>query len=172
MKSLKIFAVAALFVVPALAARVALSQQDSGSQTREENFREYITLLRADIKAQRKDIIAELMQFDDEDDAKFWPLFEQYDAELAKMGEGRTQLIIEYSRNYENFTDSKADTLMSKAFEMEAQRTMLKKKYFDIMKGSIGAARAAKFFLIENQIQHLVDLQISAQLPTAQVPSK
>jgi hypothetical protein len=41
---------------------------------------------------------------------------------------------------------------MSKALELEAERAMLKKKYFDIMKESIGAARAAKFFLIENQI--------------------
>jgi hypothetical protein len=49
---------------------------------------------------------------------------------------------------------------------------MLKKKYFDKMKTEIGATQSAKFFLIENQMQHIVDLQISAELPTVQTASK
>jgi hypothetical protein len=40
------------------------------------------------------------------------------------------------------------------------------------MKKAIGAGQAAKFYLIENQIQHIVDLQISAELPTVKTASK
>jgi hypothetical protein len=173
MKSAKILAVAALFVLPMLTAKIAFTQtQEDSFQTREQNFREYVTLLRGNIKAERRGIIKQLMQFDADDAAKFWPTFDQYDAELNKFGDGRAELIVEYARNYENLTDEQADKLMSKAFELEAQRAMLKKKYFDIMKTSIGAVQAAKFFLIENQMQHIVDLQISAELPVVQTASK
>jgi hypothetical protein len=48
---------------------------------------------------------------------------------------------------------------------------MLKKKYFDKMKTTLSATQAAKFFLVENQIQHIVDLQISAGLPVVQTAS-
>jgi vacuolar-type H+-ATPase subunit D/Vma8 len=81
------------------------------------------------------------------------------------------QLIVDYARNYENLTDEQADALMTKAFELEAQRAALKKKYFDKMKTALSATQAAKFFLVENQIQHIVDLQISATLPVVQTAS-
>jgi hypothetical protein len=73
--------------------------------------------------------------------------------------------------NYENLTNEQAEALMSKAFELEAQRATLKKKNFDKMKTALSATQAAKFFLVENQIQHIVDLQISAGLPVVQTSS-
>jgi len=39
------------------------------------------------------------------------------------------QLIVDYARNYESLTNEQADALMTKAFELEAQRAALKKKY-------------------------------------------
>jgi hypothetical protein len=167
MKRAKAFVVVALFVVPVLLVSVAFTQ-DSSFQSRELNFREYMTLLRGDVKAERRNIITQMMQFDDQEAAAFWPIFEQYDAELAKIGDGRVNLIVDYARNYENLTDDQADALMSRAFELEAQRAVLKKKYFDKMKTALSATQAAKFFLVENQMQHIVDLQISAMLPTVQ----
>jgi len=170
MKSTKKLIVPVLLILPMLAASLGRTQEES-FDAREQNFRAYVTLLRADIKAQRKDIITAIMQFSDSDAAKFWPIFEQYDAELARIGDGRTQLIIDYARNYENLTDEEADRLMSKAFELEAQRATLKKKYFDKMKTALSATQATKFFLVENQMQHIVDLQISASLPVVQTAS-
>lgn len=167
MKSTRKLMVTALLAVPVLAASVGRTQEES-FDAREQNFRAYVTLLRADIKAQRKDIINTIMQFSDTDAAKFWPIFQQYDGELTTIGDGRMQLIVDYARNYENLSDEKADALMSKAFELEAQRATLKKKYFDKMKTTLSATQAAKFFLVENQIQHIVDLQISAGLPVVQ----
>lgn len=162
--------VAGLLAVPCLAASVVFTQEES-FDSRELNFREYVTLLRADIKAQRKDIVTQLMQFNDTDAAKFWPIFQQYDAELTTIGDGRLNLIVDYARNYENLSNDRADALMSKAFQLEAQRAQLKQKYFDKMKTALSATQAAKFFLIENQMQHIVDLQISAGLPVVETAS-
>jgi len=164
-------AIGVFFLSSLLAVSVAFTQEASFSE-REQNFREYVNLLRADIKSERKDIITQMMQFSAEDGAKFWPIFEQYDTELTKIGDDRMQLIIEYARNYENLTDAQVDALMTKAFELEAQRAMLKKTYFNKMKPAIGAGLAAKFYLVENQMQHIIDLQISAALPTVQTASK
>jgi len=154
----------------AVAASIGRAQEES-FDAREQNFRAYVTLLRPDIKAERKDIINAIMQFNDSDATKFWPIFQQYDAELTTIGDGRMKLIVDYARNYENLTNEQADALMSKAFELEAQRAILKKKYFDKMKAQLSATQAAKFFLVENQIQHIIDLQISASLPVVQTAS-
>jgi len=159
--------VIAIVALAAVAASIGRAQEES-FDAREQNFRAYVTLLRPDIKAERKDIINAIMQFNDSDATKFWPIFQQYDAELTTIGDGRMKLIVDYARNYENLTNEQADALMSKAFELEAQRAILKKKYFDKMKAQLSATQAAKFFLVENQIQHIIDLQISASLPVVQ----
>lgn len=160
----------AIVALAAVAASIGRAQEES-FDAREQNFRAYVTLLRTDIKAERKDIINAIMQFNDSDATKFWPIFQQYDAELTTIGDGRMKLIVDYARNYENLTNEQADALMSKAFDLEAQRAILKKKYFDKMKAQLSATQAAKFFLVENQIQHIIDLQISASLPVVQTAS-
>ncbi len=162
--------VIAIVALAAVAASIGRAQEES-FDAREQNFRAYVTLLRTDIKAERKDIINAIMQFNDSDATKFWPIFQQYDAELTTIGDGRMKLIVDYARNYENLTNEQADALMSKAFDLEAQRAILKKKYFDKMKAQLSATEAAKFFLVENQIQHIIDLQISASLPVVQTTS-
>jgi len=162
--------VIAIVALAAVAASIGRAQEES-FDAREQNFRAYVTLLRTDIKAERKDIITAIMQFNDSDATKFWPIFQQYDAELTTIGDGRMKLIVDYARNYENLTNEQADALMSKAFDLEAQRAILKKKYFDKMKAQLSATEAAKFFLVENQIQHIIDLQISASLPVVQTTS-
>ena len=172
MKPLRTFLTLALFLACAAVVAGAFKQEDASVQSREQNFREYVTLLRADIKAERKDIITQMMHFDTAEAEAFWPIFEQYDRELTKIGDVRVNLMVDYARDYENLTEDQADALMSKALDLEAQRVMLKKKYFDRMKTAISAAEAAKFFLVENQMQHLIDLQVSALLPTVQTASK
>ena len=168
MKSGKRFLVVTLFVLPMLVASAAFTQDAGTSNDRELNLHAYMELLRADVKAKRVAIITEIMQFSDTEDATFWPIFRQYDLELTKLGDGRMQLIADYVKNYDDITNEKADELMSTAFSLEAQRAELKKKYFDIMKKALSARTAARFFQVENQMQHIVDLQISASLPAMQ----
>ena len=165
MKSQKGFLMAGLLFFPILLAATAFTQ-DQRASDRELNLREYTELLRADIKAQRVALITQIMEFDDTEAATFWPIFREYDAELTKLGDGRVNLIEDYIKNYDNITDEKADQLMTQAFALEGQRAELKKKYFDKMKKALSPITAARFFQIESQIQHLVDLQISADLPT------
>ncbi len=150
----------------------AARTQEKASSDKELNLRAYTELLRADVKVKRVAIITEIMQFDDTEAASFWPIFRAYDLELSKIGDGRISLIENYIDNYENMTDQKADQLMTQVFALEAQRAELKKKYFDKMKKTLSPVTAARFFQIENQIQHIIDLQISASLPTMQQASK
>ncbi len=150
----------------------AARTQEKASSDKELNLRAYTELLRADVKVKRVAIITEIMQFDDTEAASFWPIFRAYDLELSKIGDGRISLIEAYIDNYENITDQKADQLMTQVFALEAQRAELKKKYFDKMKKTLSPVTAARFFQIENQIQHIIDLQTSASLPTMQQASK
>jgi hypothetical protein len=163
----KLFSVG-LFAVLMLGTSAAFTQDTSSTDDRELNLRAYTEMLRADVKAKRVAIITQIMEFSDADAAIFWPLFRDYDHELSKLGDTRVQLISDYIKNYDDISDAKADELMSGAFAIEGERAGLKKKHFDIMSKALSARTAARFFQIENQMQDVVDLQISANLPALQ----
>lgn len=125
----------------------------------------YIELLRSDVKAKKVAIVTEVMHFTDEEAKVFWPVYREYELELAKIGDARIELIKDYARNYETMTDEKAKELIQRALKLEERRTKLKKNYFKKFDKVLPSRAVAKFFQLENQINLLIDLQIASELP-------
>ena len=105
------------------------------------------------------------MQLSAADAAKFWPMYNQYDAELSKLNDARVANIQEYARTYDQMTDEKADELIQKAMAYRKQRAELLAKYYGQIKAQLGGITAARFVQVEDQLQSLIDLQIDSQLP-------
>jgi hypothetical protein len=137
----------------------------SADETRESNLRVYAELLRSDVRAQAVAIITEVMQFSEAEDAKFWPVYREFERDLATINDDRLALIKEYAVNYEKMTDAVADKLARGALDLEGKRHELKVKYYDRFKSVLAPKTAAKFLQVENQLLLLLDLQIAASLP-------
>lgn len=159
---------AALTLAMCLSPRFALAQGTTlatPADTREANLRAYIELLRSDLRSQKIAIITELMAFTEAEDVKFWPLYREYETELAKINDDRLALIKEYAANYEKLTDEVADRIARGALLVEGQRSALKARYYDRFKSVLLPKGAARFLQVENQILAILDLQIAASLP-------
>jgi hypothetical protein len=129
------------------------------------NIEEYIKLLREDVGSQKVKLLGQIMQFDAEDAAKFWPIYREYDAELSKVSDLRAANILEYSRSYTNMTDAKADELIKNAMAFQKQRDELLGKYYERVKQELGAITAARFVQVEHQLLTIIDLKITSSLP-------
>lgn len=168
----------AVFLAMCLAASQALVAQTETSagkpssktatkaQTPEQlNIQEYINLLREDVSKQKAKLLGEVMQFDAEDAAKFWPIYRDYDSELKKVNDLRVANILEYSRSYTTMTDAKADELIKNAMAYQKQRNELLAKYYERVKQELNAITAARFVQVEHQLLMIIDLKIAASLP-------
>jgi hypothetical protein len=133
----------------------------------EQNVKEYIELLRKDVRSEKAKLMGAVMQLDTDDAAKFWPIYKDYQAELDKVNDLRVANIKEYARTYTQLTDDKADELIRNAMEYQKQRAELLAKYYDRMKQELGAITAARFVQVEHQLLLLIDLQIASSLPVA-----
>jgi hypothetical protein len=153
---------------PAAKPAPSTPQKADPAETSERNLSAYVELLRADVRAQKVAIITEIMGFSEDEDKAFWPIYREYDTELAKINDGRVALIDEYAKNYDKVTDDLADKLATQALELESQRTALKTKYYQRFKSALSARTAARFLQVENQLLLLIDLQIAASLPIVQ----
>lgn len=135
------------------------------ADTRDVNLRAYVELLRSDVRSQKVAILSEMMDFTEQEDAKFWPIYREYDLDLSRINDDRIALIQEYATNYEQMTDPVADKLARGALDLEARRNALKLQYYDRLKTALSARTAARFLQVENQLLMILDLQISAALP-------
>jgi hypothetical protein len=134
-------------------------------ETKMLNLSAYAELLRSDLRAQKVAIITEVMGFTEAEDAAFWPIYREYDLEMAKLGDERVTLIAEYARNYSKLTEAIAETLATRSLDLEVRRQALKAKYFDRVKTALSPRTALRFLQVEHQLLLLTDLQISASLP-------
>jgi hypothetical protein len=113
----------------------------------EANIPMYIELRRTDSKESKSEV---------------WPIYKKFEAEYATLGNRIIFLVKSYTADaYENITDDVADQVLS----IQQQRNILKKKYYDRVKDSLGAVTAARFLEVENQLERIVDLQIASKLP-------
>lgn len=141
------------------------AQQYAEQETKALNFQAYAELLRSDVRTQKVAIITQVMGFTEAEDAAFWPIYREYDAEMTKLGDERVALIAEYASNYSKMTDAIAEKLAAKALDLEARRQAVKAKCYDRVKNALSPRTALRFLQVEHQLLLLIDLQISASLP-------
>jgi hypothetical protein len=158
----------AVILLIAGAALQAQSGQVSEKDTRSLNLSAYAELLRSDVRAEKVAILTELMELSESEDKVFWPLYREYDSEMAKLGDERVALIGEYASNYGKLTDAIADSIAKKALDLESRRQATKAKYFERIKAALSPKTALRFLQIEHQLNLIIDLQISAALPIVQ----
>ena len=129
------------------------------------NIQAYIDLLRTNVRQEKSQLMGEVMLLTVEDAKKFWPIYSDYNDELAKVNNMRSDNIQEYARTYTSMTDEKADELIKRALDYQKQRSELLGKYYERFKQELGAITAARFVQIENQLLMIIDLQIASSLP-------
>jgi hypothetical protein len=74
-------------------------------------------------------------------------------------------MIQEYAQNYSKMTDAVADSLATKALDLEGRRNAVKTKYYERFKQALSPRTAARFLQVEQQLLLLIDLQILSSLP-------
>src|SRR6478609_1561835 len=115
-------------IAGALLSVSGLTAQEAAKATSQEaNIKSYINLLRQDIKKDKVSILTELMELTPDQAAKFWPVYNEYDKELTRLGDERIALIRIYAENYGSMSDQKVSEIGNKALDLEAKRTDLKK---------------------------------------------
>ena len=158
---------AAFLLLAGAATANAQSPPASEPDAKTLNLSTYSELLRSDIRAQKVAILTEVMGFTEKEDAAFWPIYREYDVEMAKLGDERVALITEYADAYSKLTDAVADKLATRALNLESRRQAAKAKCFERVKAAMSPRTALRFLQVEHQLQQLIDLQISALLPVA-----
>jgi NAD(P)H-dependent flavin oxidoreductase YrpB (nitropropane dioxygenase family) len=124
-----------------------------------------IKMLREDVQAARKTITAENMNLTADEATKFWPIYDQYAAEVAKIGDARVALIKDYAANYDAMTDDQANLFIQRAAAIDQQFTDARSKYVPTFEKAISAKKTALWYQIDRRLDLLINLQLAGNIP-------
>jgi len=126
---------------------------------------EDIRLLRKDLRSLKKQIIAANLELTDTEAQNFWPIYDQYAADLAATLDKKYALLKSYHDNYYSMTDTQAVEYIKGRAEVEADVTKLRMKYFPIFGKVISGKKTAVFFQLDWRLGTILDLQMASEMP-------
>jgi len=144
----------------ALAASPATAQ-DKGSAER--TSAEWLALIQADKKA----IVAKSMDLTPDEAAKFWPLYETFQRELAVPQNAITRALLDYIAAGHKLTDANAKRIVEETLAAQKEEARLRDRHFRRLLKVLPAHKAARYVQIENKIQAIVRYEGAKAVPLA-----
>ncbi|HKD50072.1 MAG TPA: hypothetical protein VKB90_04695 [Candidatus Acidoferrum sp.] len=92
-----------------------------------------VDLLRKDLRSRKKQLIAENLKLTDAEATKFWPIYDQYTAELVKINDKKFGLIQEYADHWGTMTDEQAASYLRQWLDVDVAIMQLRQKYVPIV---------------------------------------
>lgn len=160
----------AVFVLLAFApfAIAQANQAPSDTKTAEQINDDAIKLMRQDIRAERKKIVAANLPLTENEATKFWPVYDRYVAEIIKINDTRFAMIKEYANNYATLTDDQARSFIKRWIGLDQATTDLRQKWIPEIEKVIPPKKTAMFFQIDRRLSMMVELQLASQIPLVQ----
>jgi hypothetical protein len=157
----------------AFAVCASIQAQDAPTSTQPkpaantDSVRAYIEMLRSDFNTSKIATINQVMQLTGAEAGVFWPIYRNYEKELAAVGDRKLEMIREFAAlNASGTLDSKkADDLAKRWLKNTQDRLDLWKKYQKQISKAVSPIRAAQFLQIENQMALFVDVNIASEMP-------
>jgi hypothetical protein len=131
-----------------------------------------LEILRKDIRSQKKQLMAQNFKLTDTEATKFWPIYDQYTAELTKINNKKYSTIQEFADHFGTMTDETASRLIKQWLDVDVAVTQLREKYLPIVAKAIGGKQSASWAQLDRRIQMMVDLQLSARTPLVQAQDR
>jgi hypothetical protein len=125
----------------------------------------YMEVMRSALKTEKKAMIAEVMEFTQEESEVFWPLYNEFQEKLYTANTKYLKIVNEFAASYENMTDEKALDLMKRLNAYEAEVLKLKKTYIKKFSNILPPTKVLRYFQAENKIDVLIDYEMAASIP-------
>ncbi len=124
-----------------------------------------IALIQSAYGMEKKQIIVQFMKLTEAENAGFWKIYDEYEAERKELGKKRANNIIEYANNYGKLNDAKATELINSSIDVQMSLSKLMKKTFAKLSKVMSPVRAAQFIQLENYLETMVRMEISDDIP-------
>jgi hypothetical protein len=148
-----------------IAGTQTISAQESSSRTIKSQD---LDLLRKDLRAMRKQLIAQNLRLTEAEAGKFWPVYDEYMKELIAINDKKFAVIQDYADNWGKMTNEQSLLFIRQWLDSDIATTHLRQKYVPIVSKVLDGKKTATFFQLDRRIAMMMELQVSSQMPLVQ----
>ena len=157
-----IFSCLVLTIAFTAAGTAAFAQRETATGVEVEKD---LALMRRDLRADKKQLIALNVSLTETEATKFWPVYDEYTGEMAKVNDEFYSVIKDYAANQKTLTDAQASSMINRWAAIQVKQAQTRQKYVPLIEKVIPARKAALFFQIDRRLYALMDLQVASQIP-------
>ena len=124
-----------------------------------------IALLRRDLRAEKKQILAANLNLTETEATKFWPVYDQYAEDMRKLNDEFYAVIKDYAAKQKTISDADAVSMIKRWSDIQVQVAQTRQKYVPLFEKAIPGRKAALFLQVDRRLYVLMDIQTASELP-------
>ena len=156
MKAKKAMIITGMTLIMALGTMPAISQEKPADN---------MQIVREKVRADKKLLVAENMQFTEAEAKAFWPVYDQYQDELFLLRARTVKLINDFADAYEKMSNETAKKLMDEFITVESLGPKLRQTYLPKFRKVLSEVKVVRYYQIENKIQAALFYEFAANIP-------
>jgi Spy/CpxP family protein refolding chaperone len=119
------------------------------------------------VNTDKKALYAANLGLTEEESAKFWPIYDEYEAKVKPLQDRLAANVNNFAEKYDTLTDADAAAILKEKMAIEKEREALKQKYTKKVAEALPPRKALRYAQLETRIQILIAHDVYNLLPLA-----
>ncbi len=140
-----------------------MSMSSAAAQTDDPEAEAQAAIQRSE--AAREDAVREAMSFSAAEEEVFWPLYQDYRAEMQTLQQREVDLAFAMVETYQELSNAAADDLLDEWLSLTGSRNAVKGRYIARFREILEPRRAARFIQVDNKLDAIVAFDAAQTMP-------
>ncbi len=134
--------------------------QDAGLATDEQ-------VLLKQVMTDRKAVYANNLNLTEAESAKFWPIYDEYEAKVKKVNDRFLANLNRFVESYDTLSESDAAAVLKEKMAIEKERDALKQQYTGKIAKVLPPKKALRYAQIETRVDNMLRRDVYSLIPLA-----
>ena len=142
-----------------------LAANVGAQQTFRESMEQAQTLIRSGVRQ----ILRDELLLSEEESETFWPLYDEYSAELADVSKNYVSVMVEFVDLYQtgNLDNDNSIRLLDDSLKMQMSVMETRQNYLPRFREILPGVKVVRFYQLENKVRAEVDAALALAIPLA-----
>jgi hypothetical protein len=128
---------------------------------------EEIELARTIAETEKKVVVSENMDLTNAESEAFWPVYNNYQADVRKLNTRTIKLLRGYADDYLTLSDERAEEMLKEFLDIQNERVKLKKSYVKKFRKALPPKKLMRYYQVENKIDAMINIDLVKRIPLA-----
>jgi hypothetical protein len=154
-----------LVLVASLTLSLSITAVRAADPAKDEAAKSDLNLLVDTIRANRRALIEVNLNLTADEAAKFWPIYDRYQKDMAGVGDHQLSIVEYYIAHFRDMSNEKALELVDKYLASDADRIKVRRSYLPEFEKVLPGRTLARFYQIENKMDAVIRYDLAATIP-------